>query len=231
MTDTPRPAGCHRPWAADRPGVPPPRRRDALRNRELLVEAARDAFAAEGLHTSLDRIARRAGVGSGTLYRHFPNREALVDEVYSSTLTDIITAGDRALAVQSAWTGLTNYLYAVFAALPTERCAGYPAGPCPDGATTLELIHVQHRRNVGALLRQGQKQGTIRPDATSEDLLFVMAMLGRALPALLTTAPTAWHRPLALLLDGLRTHPAASRLPTPSLTTDELDNVLLPAPR
>ncbi|MFI8308078.1 TetR/AcrR family transcriptional regulator [Streptomyces sp. NPDC085927] len=200
--------------AADRPDVPAPRRRDALRNRELLVRAARDAFAAEGLHTSLDRIARRAGVGSATLYRHFPHREALVDEVSSSTLTDITTAGDRALAVPSAWTGLTDYLYTVFAALPAERSVGRPAGPRPEGATTLELVHLQHRRTVGALLRQGQRQSTIGPDATSEDLL--LAVASGPGPSR-TRHGRAHRRPLALLLDGLRPHPAASRLPpTPS---------------
>ncbi|WP_167828703.1 TetR/AcrR family transcriptional regulator [Streptomyces sp. MZ04] len=213
--------------AADGPGPLPTQRRDALRNRKLLVEAAREAFAEEGLQAPLDGISRRAGVANATLYRHFPQRDALVDEVFSGTLTEIVTAGERAMAAQDAWTGLTDYLCAVVMALPTEGGAGCLDAPCPDGVTSLELVHVRHRQIVGALLDQGQKQGTIRPDVTTEDLLLALAVLGRALPALTTTAPGAWHRPLTLLLDGLRTRPAASLLPARSLTTEELDKVLL----
>ncbi|WP_328722946.1 TetR/AcrR family transcriptional regulator [Streptomyces sp. NBC_00247] len=234
MTGTEPPAACLRSPVADRPSAPPPRRRDALRNRDLLIEAARETFAEKGLQAPLDLIARRAGVGNATLYRHFPNRKALVDEVFSSTLTEVVLAGDRALAIRNAWTGLTDYLYAVITALPTERCAGHPTASCPD-ATSLELIHVRHRRTVGFLLREGQKQGTIRPDITPEDLLFSLAVLGRSLPALTTTVPGAFRRPLALILDGLRIHPTAPSLPAPSLTADELDEVLLsptrPCPR
>ncbi|MFD7061154.1 TetR/AcrR family transcriptional regulator [Streptomyces sp. NPDC059906] len=193
----------------------------------MLVEAAREAFAEEGLQVSLDRIARRAGVGSATLYRHFPQRRELVDEVFSSTLTEVTTAGDRAVAARSAWTGLTEYLYAVFANLPTERSAADSTLPHPQGATTVDLIHERHRRTVHTLLLRGQKQGTVRPDMTTEDLLLALAVLGRALPALITTAgPGSWHRPLALLLDASRAHPAAFRLPTPSFTEDELDKIL-----
>ncbi len=227
MTGPGQPAARPCLWAADRLGPLPTRRRDALRNRKALVEAARKAFAEEGLNAPLDGIARRAGVGNATLYRHFPSREALVDEVFSDTLSEIVTAGEQALAVQEAWTGLTTYLYTVFAVLPTERGAGGRAAPGPDGMTALEVIHTQHRRTVGVLLRHGQRQGTIRPDATAEDLLFATAVLGRALPALTAAAPGAWHRPLALLLDGLRAHPAASCLPAPALTAAELDRMLL----
>jgi AcrR family transcriptional regulator len=68
---------------------------DALRNRERIVEVARDAFTRHGAQATLDEIARRAGIGPGTLYRHFPTREALIEEVYRSEVEKLTAAGQR----------------------------------------------------------------------------------------------------------------------------------------
>ncbi|MFD5286565.1 TetR/AcrR family transcriptional regulator [Streptomyces rubrogriseus] len=207
---------------------PPPRRSDATRNRGLLVRAAREAFTAEGLHAPLDGVARRAGVSSGTLYRHFPSRRALVEEVFSGTLAEFVAAGERAMAVQDAWTALTAYLDTTFPVLPSECGSGCRGGACPEDAPSLAAVRDRHRRTVRALLHRGRGQGTIRPDVSAEDLLFALAVLGRALPGLAGTAPGAWRRPLRLLLDGLRAHPAATPLPASPLTAGELDAVLRP---
>ncbi|WP_073947704.1 TetR/AcrR family transcriptional regulator [Streptomyces kebangsaanensis] len=209
-------------------GEPSPvRRRDARRNRGLLVEAAREVFAEQGLDAPLDEIARRAGVGNATLYRHFPSRAALVDEVFRDALTGTTAAGERARGAEDAWAGLTEYLRAVFAGLAADRGTNDLMTTGLKGVTSLEAIHVHHRETVGGLLRRGQEQGVIRPDVTTEDLLFALAALGRAVPALTTAAADAWRRPLALLLDGLRARPVASGLPGAALTEAQLGQVLL----
>jgi len=205
----------------------PVRRRDALRNRKLLVETAREVFAEQGLDAPLDEIARRAGVGNATLYRHFPSRAVLVDEVFRDALTETTAAGERARTAEDAWTGLTEYLEAVFTGLAADRGTNDLMTTGLEGVTSLEAIHAHNRETVAGLLRRGQQQGTIRPDATTEDLLFALAALGRAVPALTTVAPDAWRRPLALLLDGLRAGPAAPRLPVPALTAAQFGEVLL----
>ncbi|OIK03763.1 TetR/AcrR family transcriptional regulator [Streptomyces monashensis] len=206
---------------------PPVGRRDALRNRKLLTDKAREVFAEQGLDAPLDDIARRAGVGNATLYRHFPNRAALVDEVFRDALTETTAAGDRARTAEDAWTGLTEYLRTVFAGLAADRGTNDLMTTHLEGVTSLEAIHAHNRTTIDGLIRRGQEQGTIRPDVTTEDLLFALAALGRAVPALTTVAPDAWSRPLALLLDGLRARPAAPPLPTPALTSDHLGTVLL----
>jgi AcrR family transcriptional regulator len=205
----------------------PVRRRDALRNRKLLVETARAVFAEQGLDAPLDEIARRAGVGNATLYRHFPGRAALVDEVFRDALTETTAAGERARTAEDAWTGLTDYLRTVFAGLAADRGTNDLMTTGLEGVTALEAVHAHNRETVGGLLRRGQEQGTIRPDVTTEDLLFALAALGRAVPALTTAGPDAWRRPLALLLDGLRARPAAPGLPAPALTSAQLGEVLL----
>jgi hypothetical protein len=93
----------------------------------------------------------------------------------------------------------------------TASTRPYPRASCrwaverlpPSILTSLEAVHAHNRGTIDELLRRGQEQGTVRPDLITEDLLFTLTALGRAVPALTTVAPEAWLRPLALLLDGL----------------------------
>jgi len=219
----------------------PRQRRDARRNRELLLEAAHEVFTEQGLDAALDVIARRAGVGNATLYRHFPTRAALVDAVFRDSLTGTMDAGERARKAPDAWTGLTGYLEVVFGALAADRGSNDLMTTHLRGVDSLEAVHEHNRRTVDTLLTRLRDEGTVRADVTTEDVLFGLAALGRAVPALTAataataaaasapaaeTAPDAWRRPLALFLGGLRAAPAAASLPAPALTAAELGEVL-----
>ncbi|MFF8095537.1 TetR/AcrR family transcriptional regulator [Streptomyces sp. NPDC016675] len=205
----------------------PRQRRDARRNRELLLGAAHEVFTEQGLDAPLDVIARRAGVGNATLYRHFPTRAALVDAVFRDSLTGTMDAGERARKAPDAWAGLTAYLEVVFATLAADRGTNDLMTTRLRGVDSLEAVHEHNRRTVDSLLSRCRDEGTVRPDVTTEDALFALAALGRAVPALTAaTAPDAWRRPLALLLAGLRTAPAAQPLPAPALTAAALGDAL-----
>ncbi|BDD73278.1 MULTISPECIES: TetR/AcrR family transcriptional regulator [Streptomyces] len=219
----------------------PRQRRDARRNRELLLEAAHEVFTEQGLDAALDVIARRAGVGNATLYRHFPTRAALVDAVFRDSLTGTMDAGERARKAPDAWAGLTGYLEVVFGALAADRGSNDLMTTHLRGVDSLEAVHEHNRRTVDTLLTRLRDEGTVRADVTTEDVLFGLAALGRAVPALTAataataaaasapaaeTAPDAWRRPLALFLGGLRAAPAAASLPAPALTAAELGEVL-----
>ncbi|MEU5320574.1 TetR/AcrR family transcriptional regulator [Streptomyces sp. NPDC021056] len=202
-------------------------RRDARRNRELLTEAAHDVFTEQGLDAPLDVIARRAGVGNATLYRHFPTRAALIDAVFRDQLTGTMTAGEDARSAPDAWTGLTAYLDAVFTTLAADRGTNDLMTTRVDGVDSLAAVHAHNRETLELLLRRGHEEGTVRPDATVEDVLFTLAALGRAVPALTAaTTPDTWRRPLALLLAGLRPDALRSPLPGTALTPAELGDVL-----
>jgi AcrR family transcriptional regulator len=205
----------------------PARRRDARRNRELLIEAAHAAFTEQGLHAPIDVIARRAGIGNATLYRHFPTRAALVDAVFRDLLTDTMSVGEQARTVDDAWAGLTGYLGTVFAGLAADRGTNDLMTTHLDGVESLQAVHAHNRRTVELLLSRGRDQGTIRADVTPEDVLFTLAALGRTVPALTAAAgPDAWRRPLALLLDGLRAVPTTTELDSPALTATQLNTAL-----
>lgn len=200
-------------------------RRDARRNRELLVDAAHEVFTEQGLQAPLDVIARRAGVGNATLYRHFPTRAALVDAVFRDQLGETVAAGELARTAPDAWTGLDTYLRAVFRTLAADRGTNDLMTTRIQGVAALDDVHAHNRQTLELLLARGREEGAIRPDVTTEDVLFALAALGRAVPALTAaTAPDAWHRPLALLLDGLR--PAPAPLPEPTLTATQLADAL-----
>ncbi|MFF7388640.1 TetR/AcrR family transcriptional regulator [Streptomyces scabiei] len=205
-------------------GASPVRRRDARRNRELLVAAAHEVFTEQGLEAPLDVIARRAGVGNATLYRHFPSRAALIDAVFHDQLAGTMAVGDRVRDAPDAWTGLTEYLGAVFDTLAADRGTNDLMTTRVPGVDTLEDVHEHNRQTIESLLRRGREEGTVRADVTTEDVLFALAALGRAVPALTAvTTPDAWRRPLTLLLDGLRPPGPTDTRPSPTLPEPALD--------
>ncbi|MFF0093425.1 TetR/AcrR family transcriptional regulator [Streptomyces canus] len=193
----------------------------------MLVEAAHEVFTEQGLEAPLDVIARRAGVGNATLYRHFPSRAALVDAVFRDPLAGSMAAGEQARAAADPWDGLVGYAEAVFAVLATDRGTNDLTTTHLKGVESLQAVHAHNRATMELLLSRGREEGSIRADVTAEDVLFALAALGRAVPSLATAVgPEAWRRPLALLLDGLRASPAVAPLPSPALTADELGDVL-----
>ncbi|WP_425575255.1 TetR/AcrR family transcriptional regulator [Streptomyces durmitorensis] len=205
----------------------PPRRRDARRNWDLLVEAAREVFAEQGLEAPLDVIARRAGVGNATLYRNFPTRAALIDAVFHDLLTGTMAVGEQARSAPDAWAALNDYLRAVFVTLAADRGTNDLMTTHLEGIEALQAVHAHNRETMEILLSRGREQGTVRADATTEDVLFALAALGRAIPALTTaTTPEAWRRPLTLFLAGLHTSPPTPPLPGTPLTATELAEVL-----
>jgi AcrR family transcriptional regulator len=179
-------------------------RADAHRNRERLVAAARDAFAAGGGVATMQEVARAAGVGVGTLYRHFPTREALVDAVYGAQLDEVTAAADDLLAAHPADLALRHWMdvYAAFVdakrgLLDTLR-SGWAAGTIATPDTRARVTSV-----VGRMLAAGVEQGVLRPDVRADDVT-------AALAAVMLTTVTAGaadgqvDRILDLLLDGLR---------------------------
>src|SRR5689334_7783557 len=84
-----------------------PLRKDAARNRELILETAAEVFAEQGLDAGYDEIARRAGIGVGTVYRRFPERSELVQALFESRIDEMVAIGEQAAAIPDAWEGLT----------------------------------------------------------------------------------------------------------------------------
>ncbi len=177
-------------------------RADARRNREALLAAAEQVFSDEGAAAPLDHVARRAGVGRGTLYRHFPNRQALAVAVYERRL-----AGLEALAEQHRDRPDLLEFIALAVAESQVRAPGLVSvlRATPVGSELLDGITDRTRRLFAGPLEAARAHGAVRPDATADDLILLFAMVDGLLQNLpLSEAPTAVERGCRLVLDGLR---------------------------
>jgi AcrR family transcriptional regulator len=177
-----------------------PKRADARRNEEKLVAAAREAFAERGVETSLEDIARRAEVGIGTLYRHFPTRAALLEAVYLDEVEAICRSADD-LAGLEPWEALTAWLrlYAGFAA--TKRALFDALLPyIGQDAEVFTSCKTAIRTTGNALLEQAQQAGVVRPDVAFMDV----AKLVGGIAGIRGAEPGEIERILEVALDGLR---------------------------
>ena len=198
-----------------------PLRQDAERNRRRIVSAARDAFADEGLDASMEEVARRAGVGIGTVYRRFPDKEALIDAVFDEALRDVVAIAREALGDPDAWRGLCTYLERAMELNAKNYGLHAVLGSREHGRERLDAARARMRPLVGKLVERAQEQGTLRPDFSPRDLPLLFAATGRVVELTREADAELWRRFLALLLDGLRTE-GATPLPHPPLRASQL---------
>jgi AcrR family transcriptional regulator len=157
-------------------------RADARRNRERLLRVAADAFATGGLAVPLDDIAKRAGVGPGTLYRHFPTREALFEAVVRDRLLGLVDAARSVREADDAGAALFGFLERLVAeAGPKRDLIDALAGAGVDVRATLAATGADLRTEIGHLLTRAQHQGAVRPDLTTADLTALLSGLLLAL--------------------------------------------------
>lgn len=217
--------------AVRRPARP---RADALRNRERIVVAAREALVEHGPEVPLDEIARRARIGNATLYRHFADRRSLIHDVLLFVVTRTADHAARAAAAEGdPFAALCRFAHAAVdekvGALcgllvdTADRPAGEPraAGSDPDepcaGAQCphLDAQCARLEAAVEGLMERARRAGRLRTDVTLHDLMVAVSQLTRPLPGVACLRVDI-HRHLQLFLDGLRAAPA----PTPLTSYD-----------
>jgi len=196
-------------------------RSDARRNRERLIASARELFAATGVDVPVEEITRHAGVGMGTLYRHFPTKEDLIDAVLEEAFAEIVELAERADAEQDAWTGLTGFLEQALALHAANRGLKDMLATSDRGRERAQAMRTRIRPLLARLVERAQSQGTLRRDFTTEDLPVVFWTTGRVIETTAGVAPKHWRRFLGLVLDGMRAG-AATPLPAPPLTRSQL---------
>ena len=192
-------------------------RADKQRNRERLIGTAKVAFADVGVDVSLEEIARRAGVGIGTLYRHFPTRDAVVEAVYRREVEQLAGAATRLLATLPPAEALREWMRLAVDYIATKKVMASALGAIVGGAP--ELVAASGARITDALfllVDRASASGDIRPDVTPDDLL--RALVGFTYG----NAGAGWQasalRLVDILMDGLRP-PRASSAGQPSRTT------------
>ncbi|MFG1809071.1 TetR/AcrR family transcriptional regulator [Streptomyces sp. NPDC049040] len=204
----------------------PPRavrlRADATRNRERIIAAAREAIVELGPDVPLDEVARRAGVGNATLYRHFTDRTDLIRQVTLSVIARTVKRAEDALAQEpDAFAALCRFVFEA----ADERIGAL----CPllsdvfdrqDPAVASQVEQMQ--RSISAIMERAQRAGQLRTDIAVGDLMVAVTQLARPLPGTCCAGFDRFvHRHLQLFLDGLRA-PGHSVLVGDAATLEEL---------
>ncbi|MEU9923303.1 TetR/AcrR family transcriptional regulator [Streptomyces griseoluteus] len=201
-----------------------PLRRDAARNRELIVAAARDLFAESGLHVPYDEIGRRAGVGVGTVYRRFPQRDDLIVTLFDRRVADLAKRGDEALEMDDAWTALRSFVEGVMTAQAGDRGFAQVLTRSALYGRRVETCAGQLRPRLAALVERAHQAGVIRPDIGAADFEMLMTML----ISMAHPNTELWRRYAAVFFDGITTDLVPrERLPADQPTESDLRQLVL----
>jgi AcrR family transcriptional regulator len=189
-------------------------RADAQRNLTAILSAARESFAAGGLEVGVADIARRAGVGTATVFRRFATKDDLICAVCEESLAAFAARVDAAEADPDPWAGLRACIVAGAELQIHDRglCEALNRGIETDPRLRERQEALIDR--LAVLLRQAQEAGDVRPDLSPVDLPILVGAIARTGIELEGIAPGAWRRYLDIVLDGLR--PGAPELSTPA---------------
>jgi AcrR family transcriptional regulator len=195
-----------------------PLRADARHNREALVASARTAFAEHGLDASLDDIAKRAGVGSGTLYRHFPTREQLVAAVYAARLAENVELAETELQNPDPWDGFAAYVHGTCMTQVADRGLADLVGV---GYPDAELSALRSRAYELAtqLSERAQASGILRADFSPADIALLVLAVAGVIRRAEDDAERFAERFIALALDGYRAEGATTAPPAIPLSS------------
>jgi AcrR family transcriptional regulator len=177
-----------------------PKRADARRNYDQLVAAAREAFTEKDQSASLEEIARRAGVGIGTLYRHFPTRSALIEAVYVQEVEALARSAED-VADRDPWDALIAWLHGFVGYIATKQALADELFAIADHNAEIFSNCRAALNNAGEpLLQRAQAAGVVRADTNIQDVIRMVAGIAK-MPA---AEPGEIERVLDLALDGLR---------------------------
>ena len=181
-----------------------PLRRDAELNRQRIIEAAREVYAERGLTATFDDIAHRAGVGIGTVYRHFPSKDALVAALATDCLSGLLAKATLSLEDPDPWHGLTEFVWYATERQATDRIASEAA----TGELRGEAARCggQLFETLVALVLRAQAAGSLRDDIAAPDVVLMLKRTGMALRGWQELG-FDWRGYVRVVLDGLRAEP------------------------
>jgi len=197
-----------------------PLRADAERNRARILAAAAEVFADRGLDVSLDEIAAHAGVGVGTVYRRFPDKDALIDALFEEKIDRAVELADRALEIEDPWEAFTTFMRGMCRMQAGDR-----------GFKDALLVRDRGRERVAAareriapramkLLNRAQEAGAIRSDLGPFDVPMLNLCVSLIADRTRDVAPDYWERVLTIIIDGISAQGPASPMPVEPLDRD-----------
>lgn len=201
-----------------------PLRVDAERNRRRILDAAREVFATRGLAVTMDDIARHAGVGVGTVYRRFANKEQLIDALFEERIDAMARLAEDGLRHEDPWEGLVQFMEHALQSQADDRGLKELMFGTAHGRDRVAHARDRMAPVVVALVDRARDAGALRADLEGRDIPVLQLMLGTVLDFSRDIAPDLWRRYVALVLDGMRARrDDPSPLPEPALDQPQLD--------
>ncbi|MEV6507371.1 TetR/AcrR family transcriptional regulator [Streptomyces sp. NPDC051642] len=214
-------SGVDAPTEGDRP-----LRRDAALNREKILRAAREVFGRHGLGVTLDDVARHAGVGVGTVYRRFPDKESLVRALFEQDLGMRQASAERALTHPDPWEGFVDFLMEMGADLAENRGLQEVIMLGSHSSEPMETMRGGMLPFLEALIQRAQESGDLRAEVTPSDIPVIVQMLSAASQFTQGKRPDVWRRYFEIILNGIRQRPDNLPLTTPSLSNETVEQVM-----
>ncbi|NKQ57511.1 TetR/AcrR family transcriptional regulator [Amycolatopsis sp. K13G38] len=203
--------------------APRPLRKDAERNRQRIIAAAREVFRERGFEATLDDVAHHAGLGVGTVYRRFPNKEQLIESMFADRMTEIIELAKKTLADPDPWHGFVGFLEKVVELMAADRGMHDMMVSTAFGHEQVAQIRDQLMPLGREIVQRAKDSGELRADFEVEDVVVLLKMCGAVATYIDHMAPGIWRRYFTLLIDSLRGRPGdPTPLPHPALTEEML---------
>lgn len=201
-------------------------RRDAERNRERVLGAARELFAQRGLEATLNDVAHHADVGVGTVYRRFATKQELLDAIFESGIDQIVALAESALDRENSWDGFIWFVEQLCELTATDRGLREMVYSTAYGGYPVDCARLRLVPPISTLFERARADGYLRTDAHHTDMPILGMLAGTVSEWAGHVEPELWRRYVALLLDGLRHRDGQTRLPVDALDDDQVNTAM-----
>jgi AcrR family transcriptional regulator len=201
-------------------------RKDAERNRQLVLEAARELFAVKGMEATLNDVARHANVGVGTVYRRFATKDELVEAIFEDGIEQVVCLAETALQHADSWNGFVWFVEHLCELTATDRGLREMVYSKAYGGYRVECARDRLRPPISKLVERARDDGYLRTDVEHTDMPIIGMLAGTVSEWAGHVEPELWRRYVALLLDGMRHGDGHKPLAVDALDDDQMDEAM-----
>ncbi|BCI56103.1 TetR family transcriptional regulator [Mycolicibacterium litorale] len=201
-------------------------RKDAERNRQRVLAAARELFAVKGMEATLNDVAHHANVGVGTVYRRFATKEDLVEAIFEDGIDQVVCLAETALQQQDSWQGFVWFVERLCELTATDRGLREMVYSKAYGGDRVERARLRLVPMVSKLVERARDDGHLRPDVESTDMPILGLLAGTVGEWAGHVDPELWRRYVAILLDGMRHRDGQQRIPVTALEHRQMDEAM-----
>jgi AcrR family transcriptional regulator len=207
-------------------GKPRPLRKDAQENRDRIVAAARQVFAERGLEATLHDVADRAGVGVGTVYRRFRNKDEVLEAIFDQQIEQVRVIAQQALDHEDPWLGFEQFFLRMTQQFSIDRGLREVVLSGSPGRRAARQTDGRLGPVFASIMKRAQDAGVLRPGLEPSDLPPISQMLSAVIDYTGKVNPEVWRRYAMIFLDGLRPQPDSEQILPAAMTNEEIQAVL-----